>query len=609
MEAGAGQEESGGIEPGRHLESHAKFLESTEFAELVAEQAILEQMAEARQFGPRRIWPGLDGTMDTAIAAVRPAEVVTDPANQTLQLSFRSGLSEQAESLAEMVPRLYVQLDKARSNRQYTQVRNFIRKKLRDFQEREKELIQRVWILRGSANAYQMGEDARALTEKILAQSAPGQARAEASLEEYQEHLAQLGKFAPEDGENPEVDASLLLEGAVPFTPLDSYHLQVAEAMRLEKQLDSLEQSERALSQDFEESFSQTREIAALQQELARLDSESGYFRQLRQTFHNKLQELEFSIELEREKGGSAAIVDRVERKPRQIVQSNLGRHFKVWGLFGLFVGIVLAYFIDFNDTSIKTESEARRQLGTPLLASIPHLGRGALPALPGSASDSERTTGSRGPFGALAQQIEARASQRPIATLLIASTQVGEGKTAVMMHLACEFAQRGERVLVVDCHPGQPAGPDSQAPRVSTLSDVLKGEAHRESALQETRIPNVWFLSAGDCAAQERELLASDRMRVLVDELSASFDRVILEAPAVADSEVAEMLAPLLDGVLFVVRARGIPGHHVQRALEKQRHAGAHLLGVVLNHGRGHGAQDRPASQVLIQLEGGALS
>ena len=77
-------------------------------------------------------------------------------------------------------------------------------------------------------------------------------------------------------------------------------------------------------------------------------------------------------------------------------------------------------------------------------------------------------------------------------------------------------------------------------------------------------------------------ELLASDRMRSLVEELARSWDQVIFDMPPTLALPDAKTLSELTDGLVFVVRANHTPREDVAAALDildRRR-----VLGIVLN-------------------------
>lgn len=113
-------------------------------------------------------------------------------------------------------------------------------------------------------------------------------------------------------------------------------------------------------------------------------------------------------------------------------------------------------------------------------------------------------------------------------------------------------------------------------------LSDVLLGTVTLEQALVSLPDLNLTVLPAGSPAGQPTELLGSAEMRRVVDTLHAQFDRIVIDTPPAAPLADVQVLTPLVDGVVLVVRAGRTPRPAIDRALEEFEPG--RLLGIVLN-------------------------
>lgn len=624
----------------RTLDAQVKYLTSLEFHQLVAERVIVDQLSAARQKGASAVWPGFDQDLHAAAQHIqRNLTVEKDDGSQTLELSFFGSSIEQVETLARIVPEMFSKTNKSRVNQKYNKIRNFIRRKVDDFQERERELTQSVWMLRGNANAFNLGEDALQQTEKMLADTHLKREIVSANLTEYRERIDrvrgeqvtspdttdELIKRLSDKMVELEYQKSLLMRDYTTAHPkvqeiseelaltrdmlnekirelvgrgpesigaFDWYRMQVEDALKLEIEMASLERQELALEQMLDSSVQEARAVATFQQELARLDSEMAHFRALRQDFHDRLVELDLSIEMDREEGGYAEVLDRTVRAPQLVVASNVVRHFSTWTIFGLLVGIVFAFFLDYNDTSIKTEQDVRRWLGLPILSSIPLLREIKKRPFKDVLPEFEMGRQTMEAFRTLRTQVEFKGIEKPLKTLLVTSTRPSEGKTAVISNLAVTFAQKGERVLLVDCDLRRPAlHRHMELERSPGLSNVLVGEMDWKEAIQETDMPNLWVLSAGDMTVNPSEILGSAEMRTLMEALSKSYDRVLFDMSSVLAVTDSAILGSQVDGVLLVVKAYKTPRHYVQQAIEVMHNVDSKFIGVVFNQVRRYGS------------------
>ena len=186
--------------------------------------------------------------------------------------------------------------------------------------------------------------------------------------------------------------------------------------------------------------------------------------------------------------------------------------------------------------------------------------------------------------FRTLRSRLYRLRDKQPVRTLLVTSAVPGEGKTFVSLNLALAIARQHERrALLIDgdlrasrlhVRMGAPSAPG--------LTEYLRGEADEFSIIQADSKDDLFFIPAGRSVLNPAELLADNRMKVLIDRMAPVFDWVIVDAPPVHPVGDAGVLAGLCDGVIVVVRAKLTAYDLVQTTLQEFR--GKNLLGVVLN-------------------------
>ncbi|CAN5661155.1 hypothetical protein BH23ACI1_BH23ACI1_01450 [soil metagenome] len=193
--------------------------------------------------------------------------------------------------------------------------------------------------------------------------------------------------------------------------------------------------------------------------------------------------------------------------------------------------------------------------------------------------------------FRALRTRIKRAENGRAMRTIVITSPAKGDGKSLTAANLALTMAQEyQQRVLIVDADLRRPTvhrlfgiadGPG--------LADVLMGGAVLDDALVMMPDHHLSILPAGALPHHPAELLGSAAMRRLLDTLRSRYDRIIIDMPPVAPLADLHIVAPLVDGVLMIVRAGVTPKPAIERAL-----AGldtAKVLGLVLNETGGRAA------------------
>lgn len=174
---------------------------------------------------------------------------------------------------------------------------------------------------------------------------------------------------------------------------------------------------------------------------------------------------------------------------------------------------------------------------------------------------------------------------------IMVTSALEGDGKTFTSISLAISIAmEQDKRVLFIDAdtakaEAGRVMGIPMDCPG---LIDVLEDDSVQISdVLLSTNIEKLRILPAGDLHTHANELLASDKMRQLMIEMSELYaDRVIVfDSPPLLLTTEASVLANFMGQIVFVVSADMTPQHAVTQAIE---HIGEDkMVGMVLNRAR----------------------
>ena len=258
--------------------------------------------------------------------------------------------------------------------------------------------------------------------------------------------------------------------------------------------------------------------------------------------------------------------------------------------IFSLLTGLGLALAIEIMDTRLRTPMDVIRQVGVPLLGSVPDLSEDERLSLDTKVAQVSQTM----PQSLMAESFRQFrtnllfASDKPIRSVLITSPNPGDGKSVVAANLAITMARSGNRVLLIDANFRRPTlGRGFDVPETVGLSNVLVGLCTAADAIQATSVENLDLLVSGPVPPSPAELLGSAGMRQLVKEQSHAYDHVIIDgAPAlvVADNH---LLAELVDGVVLIYRAGENTRGLAQRAARQVLGQRARLLGAVLNRVR----------------------
>lgn len=187
--------------------------------------------------------------------------------------------------------------------------------------------------------------------------------------------------------------------------------------------------------------------------------------------------------------------------------------------------------------------------------------------------------------YRSLRTNLEFYSLDHPLRTLLVTSPAPDEGKSTTLANLGVIHAQAGKRIILLDG--------DLRRPRLHELfglsnntgvtTAILNPEA--PLPLQNTTVPNLRVMTSGPLPPNPADLLASARMKALLDHLVAESDLVLLDAPPVIVVTDAVVLAAKVDGVLLVVSAGQTRREHAQRARDLLAKVNARLIGAVLTN------------------------
>jgi len=188
--------------------------------------------------------------------------------------------------------------------------------------------------------------------------------------------------------------------------------------------------------------------------------------------------------------------------------------------------------------------------------------------------------------YRSLRSNIEFSSIDREIRTLMLTSAGPAEGKSTTTANLAVTYAQAGKRVLVIDADLRKPALHHTFGlTNRWGLTSVMVGQAPLEQAIQDTNVENLWCLTAGPLPPNPSEMLASNKMTALIENLKKEFDIILFDTPPVIAVTDAQIVASKCDGVVLVIDYGNVKKEIALKAKQLLEMAHANLLGVVINN------------------------
>lgn len=194
--------------------------------------------------------------------------------------------------------------------------------------------------------------------------------------------------------------------------------------------------------------------------------------------------------------------------------------------------------------------------------------------------------------YKVLRTRIQQAVKLKGMNTFMITSPNPGDGKTLTAINLALTYAKAyNHTVLLVDCdlrmqNIHKMLGLDSAA----GLVDFLIDDKPLNEFIIWPGIEKLTLISGGRSIQNSAELLSSERMKSLVEELKARYkDRIVIfDAPPLLSGADALALAPLVDCVLMVVKEDQTRMRDIRTALDMIPRE--KFLGFILNSQRKNG-------------------
>lgn len=284
-------------------------------------------------------------------------------------------------------------------------------------------------------------------------------------------------------------------------------------------------------------------------------------------------------IRLTVEKAWDSIVVAEPAPVPERPIQSR-----KLYVVIAAFVGALsalgISFLLEYLKDVVRTPDDISQILGMNTLGSIGQVRESNKDLIVVNTPHSPISEA----FRVLANNIRFAGLDRPLRSILVTSPHAHEGKSLIVGNLAVTLAQRGLKVVAVDA--------DLRLPRLHLLFNIDQGpgltgsllEGNGAENLKDVVVEGLSVLPSGGLPPNPAEVVASPRMRKLLDDLTQGTDLVLIDSSPVLPVADAAILASQVDGVILVLQADQSRRQDVRNAAESLRRAGGRLVGLVLN-------------------------
>lgn len=353
-------------------------------------------------------------------------------------------------------------------------------------------------------------------------------------------------------------------------------------AQSLAKDYEIARAKESHLSQAMNKTKNQVRDSSKMSYKLAALQREVETNRQLYEVFLTRFKETAATSDLQ---PVNARIVD-LAIVPLSPYKPNRKRIVQIALLLSLMLGIGLALLIEYLDNTFKDSGSLEEKLKLPVLGVLPKLkvfGKENRSAMHLFIKDSKsgfaeavRTIRT----GIMLSNIDIEQK-----VIVVTSSVPGEGKSLVSSNLATAVAQM-KKTLLIDADMRKPvvAASYDLGNEAQGLSELVSKSSELSECIHKTDIELLDVLPSGKLPPNPLELLASNRFKLIIEELKKDYEYIIIDsAPVVAVSD-PRVLARIADGVVFVVKADETTHQLAKKGVKRLLDLDAHIIGTVLN-------------------------
>lgn len=169
--------------------------------------------------------------------------------------------------------------------------------------------------------------------------------------------------------------------------------------------------------------------------------------------------------------------------------------------------------------------------------------------------------------------------------TILVTSSDKNEGKTTTVSNLAVSFANLNKKVLLIDCDLRNASIHKMfKINNIYGLTDILAKDRAVDKCIQETELENLYVLTAGAIPPNPAEILSSEKMKNLIEDLKNIYDYIFIDTPPIGLVTDAGVLSSFIDGVVLVVKSESVEKKYLEETKKKLDAVDARILGAILN-------------------------
>lgn len=472
----------------------------------------------------------------------------------------------------------------------------------------EKEAIYRIVRSGNSEAIVELGNNPMALQSNSMVLSQGGGA---SNLLQLQQKLNELRATLADQSSTYGANNRHIKETQAQIGELNAQIHQEVQQMvgRAQADLHLAQRTEDELRLRFNQQQDEASKLNEKTVEFAVLSQEASSRKKLYEDLYTKLQEANVSAGI---KATNITTVDpaRAQSVP---IRPKSGSNLALGFLFGVFLGLSIAYVVDSIDRTVVSPLEVEEITGMPVIGIIPTFaeqgkaygGYGARMAYgsrhrrakpkPETAEtdDSDQIWMLNHPESVAAEAFRSLRTSVLLSRpgggpkiILVTSCVPGEGKSTITANLAVSFAQHGKKVVIIEADMRRPTMKHVlNVPNDKGLSAFLAGSLTFDQAvLRGVQVPTLDILAAGARPPMPSELLGSAAFDMLLEQLRSLYDIVLIDSPPALLLTDAVSIAAKTDAVVWACRAGTITRPLLARASQLIVRNAMPIIGFVVN-------------------------
>jgi len=187
--------------------------------------------------------------------------------------------------------------------------------------------------------------------------------------------------------------------------------------------------------------------------------------------------------------------------------------------------------------------------------------------------------------FGKLKTNIDFSFPDKEKICVMVTSALYSEGKSTIAANTAVAMAMSGKKTLLLDADMIKPMVHQlfEYVNTVGLFDAISKKEDWRKFIIKSS-IPNLYVMTSGKKPLNSAKFLGSRRFKSILENMRTEYDYIVIDTPPVLAVPDAQILSPLADGVIVIVRHGKTTIDALKNANEALSRSNANVIGAVIN-------------------------